>query len=152
MPLNARDKSFLSGNPAGIDKLRMHLDSPIKMGKWSNIEALYSTLPLLCPQGVGAPCATLTSTTTSFLCTYTQWKSMGMAEKAKKQVTQKNLFEVKNGTWQKVIFTRNNNEPMWHCIIYMSSSCMYKFCTILFGNSDCFNNKEMLKIKSRVKT
>ncbi len=35
--LNAADKSFLSGTPAGIDKPGMHLDSPIKMGKWTDI-------------------------------------------------------------------------------------------------------------------
>lgn len=52
---NAWDKSFLSRSPAGIDKPGMHLDSPIKMVKWSNAEALYSTVAPLYPLLPGAP-------------------------------------------------------------------------------------------------
>lgn len=47
VPPNAWYKSILSETLAGIDKPRVHLDSPIKMGKWSNIEALWPLTSLL---------------------------------------------------------------------------------------------------------
>lgn len=57
--LNARHKSFLSETLAGIDKPGVHLDSPIKMGKWSGMEALCSNARPLYPLALPAPWAAL---------------------------------------------------------------------------------------------
>lgn len=91
MPQNAWDKSFLSGTPAGIDKPGMHLDSPIKWGKWSDIEALYSIVPPLYPLASWAPS---TSPDTDFLA-YCTVRGMGVAMKTQKRVNVRNGFEVK---------------------------------------------------------
>lgn len=56
----------------------VHLDSPIKKGKWSDIEALYSTVPPLHPL---APCAPWTSP-----CMLLKIRGVRTAMKAKKQV------------------------------------------------------------------
>lgn len=56
---NAWHKSFLSKTLAGIDKPGVHLDSPIKMGKWSGMEALCSNARPLYPLALRAPWAAL---------------------------------------------------------------------------------------------
>lgn len=132
MPPNAWDKSFLSWTPAGIDKPGMHLDSPIKMGKWSDIEALYRAVAPLYPLAYCAPWA---PPEYDFLAYGTRWGGTGVAGKAKKRVARRSCFRVKYAIWEALMFVRSNTEPEWHCIIYTVSSCMPNSCTVLLPRS-----------------
>lgn len=103
------------------------------MGKWSDIEALYSIVPPLHPL---APLHSLNLSRDRLPCLLLSVKGTGVAMKVKKRVAQKSRFEVK--------FVRRFClwEHKWCSIIFIVSSCIQNYCGVLLGSNCHFCGTE----------